>query len=432
MESKKFFNVFKEFSWIGIGQIITIIGALFGVRILTSFLSPDQYGELALGMTVGTCIYTIFLGPISNGISRYYSLANRKNDTLNYLKAIKKIIFLICLLIFILFIISLLIYVSTGYSKWLWFLIASLIFGLFSSFSDIFNGIQNSTRNRSVVAFYKSLSTWLRFILAAIFMSFFGISSTSAMFGQASSMVLIFILQLYFFKYQLKKKEYLKPLNKKSQLAWQSLISSFSWPYTSWAVLSWLSKSADKWGLELFSGNEAVGFFAILYQLGFYPMSLIIALITSYLTPIYYDQAGDGKNKLKLRNLYSFGFRTFYIIFLILLIPVIISFNYHEIIFKLFVDLQYHSVSYLLGPMMLSALINQSTNLISLLIAANNNIKSLIIPNNVSHFLGIIAYFLGAYYGGLNGIIIASLINSSLFLIWYIILVNRQNKRIII
>ena len=432
MEWKRFFNIFKEFSWIGIGQIITIIGALFGVRLLTSLLSPEQYGELALGMTVGTFIYTIFLGPISNGISRYYSLANRKNDTLNYLKAIQKIIFLISLLIFILFIIVLFILISIGYSKWVWFFIASIIFGLFSSFSNIFISIQNVLRNRSLVALYNLLSTWFRFILAAIFIKAFGVTSTSAMFGQALSMIFILTLQLYFYKNQLKKNEFLRPLDKKSQVDWESMIFSFSWPYSSWAVLSWLSKSADKWGLEFFSGNEAVGFFAILYQLGFYPMSLIIAIITSYLTPIYFDKAGDGKNKFKLRKLYSLSFKIFYLIFLILLIPVIISFKYHEIIFKLFVDYKYHNVSYLLGPMMLSALINQSTLIISILIAANNKIKSLIIPNNISSFIGIIAYLLGAYYGGLNGIIIASILNSSIILIWYIILVKKQYKKIII
>ena len=432
MEWKRFFNIFKEFSWIGIGQIITIIGALFGVRLLTSLLSPEQYGELALGMTVGTFIYTIFLGPITNGIARYFSLANRKNDTLNYLKATQKIISFTSLLIFILFIIVLFILINTAYSKWLWLYIASIIFGIFSSFSNIFNNIQNVIRNRSLVAFYNLLSTWLRLILAAIFIKTFGITSTSAMFGQAFSMILILILQIYFFKNQLKKNKFLKPLDKKSILDWQSLITSFSWPYSSWAVLSWLSKSADKWGLEFFSGNESVGFYAILYQLGFYPISVIIAIITSYLTPIYYDKAGDRKNKFNLKKLYSFGFKTFYLIFLILLIPVIISFNYHEIIFKLFVDYKYYNVSYLLGPMMLSALINQSTNIISIIIEADNNTKSLIIPNNVSSLIGILAYLLGAYYGGLNGIIIASILHSLIFLIWYIILVKKQYNKIII
>ena len=432
MEWKRFYKNFKEFSWISIGQIITIIGALFGVRILTTFLSPSEYGELALGMTVGTFIYTIFLGPISNGITRYFSLANKKNDTFNYFKAIEKIILLTSLLIFILFVFGLIFLLSYGFSKWIWLISASLIFGLFSGFSEILNGIQNAARNRSIVALYKSLTIWLRFLLAALFIKIFGVSSTSAMFGQAASISFILISQFFFIRNQIKNKKNSNPLNKDSQLDWQSKIASFSWPYTSWAILGWLCKSADKWGLEFFSGNEAVGYYAILYQLGFYPMVLIISLITTYLTPIYYDRAGNLENKLQITKLYSFGFKTFYLIFLILMIPVIITFNYHQMIFKLLVDFKYHNVSYLLGPIMLAALINQSANLISLLIATNNKIKSLIIPNNFSSFIGIIAYLLGAFYGGLKGIIIASLINASIFLIWYIIIANKHYRKILI
>jgi len=45
-------RLIKEASWIIIGQIVAITGALALVRVLTEYLDPSQYGELALGRNV--------------------------------------------------------------------------------------------------------------------------------------------------------------------------------------------------------------------------------------------------------------------------------------------------------------------------------------------------------------------------------------------
>ena len=429
----KYFKIFKEFSWIGIGQLFTILGALFGIRVLTTYLTTEQYGELALAMTIGTFIYTIFLGPINNGASRYFSLAIKKNDVNNYLKAVQKIIILITCLILILFFIGLGILISMGYSKLIWLAIASLSFGILSCYSNILIGLENASRNRRIVAFHNSSAIWLRYITAALFMTIFGISSTNALFGQTVAMLIILCSQICFFTNKLKNKKNLSLSNEESQIEWQSEIFSFSWPFATWSILGWMNMSADKWGLEYFSNNELVGFYSVLYQLGFYPIQIIIGLIKTYLGPIYYEKNGEGENQIKMKKLYSISFKIYYLIFLILLIPVIISFNFHEAIFKLFVDSKFHSCSYLLGPLMLSALIRNSTGILGIQFQAiDQNIKSLVLPNNIFHAIGTIIYLLGAFYGGLNGVIIASLINSTINLIWYAVLVRNQYKTIAI
>ena len=80
------FRVFKEITSVSMGYFFTVIGALVGIRILTDFLSPSQYGELSLSITMGCLIYNIFLGPLSNGISRFLSVARLKKQTSLFLK----------------------------------------------------------------------------------------------------------------------------------------------------------------------------------------------------------------------------------------------------------------------------------------------------------------------------------------------------------
>ena len=43
-------------------------GALFGIRLLTSVLPPDVYGQVALAMTITALIMSTAAGPVSNAV----------------------------------------------------------------------------------------------------------------------------------------------------------------------------------------------------------------------------------------------------------------------------------------------------------------------------------------------------------------------------
>ena len=75
---------------------------------------------------------------------------------------------------------------------------------------------------------------------------------------------------------------------------------------------------------------------------------------------------------------------------------------------------------------MLAAVINQSAKYLVLLISSNENTKSLVIPNNVAHFLGMIITMVGAYLGNIEGVVIASIINSIVLFVFYIILIKNE------
>ena len=53
-------RVLGEITSTSVGYFLTVLGALVGIRIITNFLSPSQYGELSLGITTGCLVYSIF------------------------------------------------------------------------------------------------------------------------------------------------------------------------------------------------------------------------------------------------------------------------------------------------------------------------------------------------------------------------------------
>ena len=79
-ETGRILRIMIESGWIVFGQIVAVIGSLILVKVLTERLTPTQYGELALGLTVAGLVNQVVMGGISSGMSRFYSVAVEKNE----------------------------------------------------------------------------------------------------------------------------------------------------------------------------------------------------------------------------------------------------------------------------------------------------------------------------------------------------------------
>ena len=101
MQKIRLLNAAKEISWITFGQVLIVVGGLFGVRILTNYLTPSQYGELSLGLSLGVLINGVFIGPISNGAGRFFSTAKNENDSGNYFIGVLRIVIKVFLYILV-------------------------------------------------------------------------------------------------------------------------------------------------------------------------------------------------------------------------------------------------------------------------------------------------------------------------------------------
>jgi O-antigen/teichoic acid export membrane protein len=81
----------KEAFWIVLGQIVTVLRSLVLVRVLTGYLTPAQYGQLALGLTVAGLVNQVVMGGVGNGVGRYYSIAAEKQDLSSYLRTSRRL-----------------------------------------------------------------------------------------------------------------------------------------------------------------------------------------------------------------------------------------------------------------------------------------------------------------------------------------------------
>ena len=190
----------KEGFWIVLGQAAAVLGSLAGVRLLTELLAPAVYGELALGLTVAALVNQIVLGPLANGITRFYAPAQEQGDLGGYLSCDAALVSAatgVVLLIILLAVAGLLARRARTmdcHGR------AALVFATLSGYNAILNGIQNAARQRAIVALHQGIESWARFLVAAGLLLWLGASSTVAMIGFAVAVVLVLGSQYVFFR----------------------------------------------------------------------------------------------------------------------------------------------------------------------------------------------------------------------------------------
>ena len=198
--SERFSRLSKEGFWIVLGQAMAVVGSLVGVRLLTELLDPAAYGELALGMTVATLVNQTVLGPLANGITRFYAPAVEQGDLGGYLNAVRRLVLAATGIIVFMILLAVTGLMIVGRTQWIVIAIAALLFAILSGYNSILSGIQNAARQRSIVALHQGMESWARFLVAAGFLLWLGATSKVAMVGYAMAVIPVLGSQYVFFR----------------------------------------------------------------------------------------------------------------------------------------------------------------------------------------------------------------------------------------
>lgn len=417
LKSERFRRLFKESFWIVVGQAMAVLGSLVGVRLLTELLDPAAYGELALGMTVSTLINLIVFGPLGAGVTRFYAPAVERSDLGGYLKAVRRLVLaatgIIALMV---------LFVGTGLliagrTEWIAITSAALIFAILSGYNSILSGIQNAARQRSVVALNQGMEPWARFLVAAGLIWWLGATSTVTMIGYVIGSVLVLASQYVFFRKIAHKNN-----GSTNHQNWRGQILKYSWPFGAWGIFVWAQSASDRWALGLFATTQEVGWYAVLFQLGYYPISMATGMAAQLLTPIFYQHAGDGSDSERNAKVNSLSWRLTGLALGMTGIVFLVAMLFHTQIFQIFVAKEYASVSRLLPWMMLSGGVFAASQTMALNLMSQMKAHTMMAAKITTALLGVAFNFGGAYWYGIEGIVIASLLFSVSYLLWMLML----------
>ena len=422
--SSRMFRVGHELFWVCVGQGVGALGAIVGVRILTQILTPTAYGELALGLTAATLANQVLLGPLGGAALRYFTPARESSDLSAYFSALRRLVaFVTGVLVVVVCVVAL----GLAYAGYQWaipLLFAALMYALLFNYSSVLDGMQNAARQRVVVAWHDGVAPWLRYGAAALLTSLIRSSSAVAMSGYALASTVVLGSQAWFFRRRILVFNRAAQTNPRSTIAWTRRMTGYAWPFTIFGVFTWAQTVSDRWALQAFSTTAIVGQYAVLFQLGYYPVAMGSALLMQLVTPVLFDRAGDGSSPDRLRRGRDLNDRLVLVSLLITACAAVGAFVGHEWIFRVVAAPAYRSVSPMLPWLVLSAGLFCAAQVASLGPLTADRTERLLIPKVLSSMLGIGLNVLGARYFGIPGVVSAGLVCSVVYFLWSVYLLR--------
>jgi O-antigen/teichoic acid export membrane protein len=429
INGRQIFQYAKESFWIIFGNVNTVFASFCLISILTQNLSPEDYGILALGLTFVSLVNQVVLAGIAQGFARFFVLAKKEGDLYNFFSESRRIILLASLVIILLGIIISISLFILSHDYWILFVISLTIYSLFSGWSQAINSIQNSARQRSLVAFHTGFESWLKTGLIFLFFNYqlkkdvgFIISVYTLSLG------VVLVSQLYFLKNVILSKNNITV--ELSSNVWTKRIWDFSRPFSVWGFFTWLQLASDRWALQTFTSSNEVGKYAVLYQIGYAPVALITGFVVTLVLPMLYERVGDIKEGTQTNSAYLFNKRLTIVSIILTVVGFLLLTVFHRYFLKFFVSNEYLDVSYLLPWIFLAGGIFSSGQIISLNQLTNLRTNELTNIKILTAVLGIIFSVIGAKFFGLVGVVIGLLLFSIVYFLGILKLTHFSVKKL--
>ena len=424
IDGERLRRISKEGAWVALGQVAAVLGALVGVRLLTELLDPTGYGQLALAMTLAILLHQTVYGPLSNGMTRFWSTARESQAISDYLIAVRGLLVTATLLVGLLALAAAVSLVLLGQEVWALLAVLAALFAVLRGFNTSLGGMQNAERQRIVVALHQGAEAWLRFLIAAAIIVSTQAVSTAALAGYVLALLLVLISQVVVF---VRRVRTITDIQTRSR-DWRGDIWQFSWPFAAFGLFTWAQVASARWALERFADTGDVGYYAVLFQLGVYPMLILTAMVIQFLAPVFYQRAGDAHDAARIDGVLILGTRLTAITVVLTVIATVAALLLHELIFRVLVAVEYRSVSHLLPWLVFAGGLSAAGQTIELRIMSMLASRSLITAKVATAIAGVILNFVGAWKYGTPGVVVANVLFAIPYFIWMSVLAKRASR----
>jgi len=412
----RFKGLAREGIWIILGQIASVLGSVVLVRVLTDRLNPNQYGQLALGLTIAGLFNQVAVGGIASAIGRFYSIACEKKDLGGYLRASNLLIVYSILGAIIIALALMAGLAINGYNQWTGLVAVILIFTILSGYNSALNNIQNAARQRSVVALHGGLDSLLKIFFSLYLLKSIGSSSTVVVMSFAAASLVTTASQLFFLRHLVSQQVF--TVEDSRTIDWVRQMWTFSWPMVAGGLFNWGFYASQRWALDLFISTEEVGKFYALTQVAYAPVSAGGSLIMSLLLPILYARAPDPHNVRRISEIRHYVLRVVIVGVGLTFLCSCVATLFHNEIFAALVSQQYRSISIYMPLVVIAAGLLQSSIALAGILQVANKTKSILPIATLGNLIIILTNFLCAYRLGLVGLLISMVLGSVLHLSW--------------
>lgn len=406
-------SVAGEARWVAAGQVAVVLGGLALVRVLTEYLSPAQYGELALALTAAGLVNQSVMGGLVAGIARYYAVAAEARDVPGYLRDARWLMGLASAAVGVLAALGLAGLASADRLAWTGLAAVVAVFAVVSGLGSALSGIQSAARQRALCAFHAGGEAWLRIAVVVALLHALGISGTVVLLGYVISTLAVGVSQLVFVR-RLGGQGAAPP----GARSWAPRIWAYSWPFSIFGLFTWLHQASDRWALQSFGSADEVGLYAVLFQLGYAPMGVAMGMAMHLLAPILYQTAGQATDARRNSEVHRMAWRSVLGCLGLTAIAVVAACVVHGPVFAWLVAEEYRALSYLLPWMLLAGGLFAAGQMLALKLMADLSTVAMTRAKVGTALIGVALNIGLARAFGVEGVVIAQVGFGLLYLAW--------------
>ena len=280
----------KEFLTVLLGRIVIALIGLVALRLLTHFLEPEQYGELALLNSVQLFCSLILVSPIGQFINVN---THRWHDEQSITSRLFTYKFYLIIVAGLGSLIAFLSIFNTNSNP----LVFIIVVGL-TIFAINWNGtivpMLNMLGHRSASVFWGVMTILLATSFSTIFVILLEPTALSWLAGQGLGMLLGALGAKVYLNRNVNEPAITAPV---SWLTKQNL-RKFCIPLMLVAILMWLSQSGYRFIIEYFWGLEKLAFFVVGFSVAAALWSVLEAIASQFLYPYFFKGSyiDEGKS----------------------------------------------------------------------------------------------------------------------------------------
>jgi O-antigen/teichoic acid export membrane protein len=412
-DRRRLLRLLGEGGWIVAGQVFGAVGLLLFVRVVTGYLNPEQYGRLSLAITLGTLVCQLAMSGPMPGIARYYPIARERNQIPAFFRASARLMGYGTVATLGLGLALLCVLAALGHWDWLAPTALSIFMLQLTNYNAALSSIQNSARQRSVVALHNGAEPWVRIGAVAILMLLWR-TDLAALAGYAVSALVVLMSQFFFARTLVPTSE----AEGGDEKWWVASMWRYAQPFVAFNAFAWAQASSDRWALQTFVGTHDVGLYSAIMQLGYTPITIAIGLLATLVGPILNQRSGEATDHARNRSVHRISWALTAICLLATGVAFVLGSLFHEAIFAVLVGAQFRSVSYLLPWVLLAGGMVAAGQVLTIKLMSEMNTRALLAPKIVTSIVGVLLNFAGAKFGGMPGVVAATVVFAALQLAW--------------
>lgn len=350
-----------EFVWVVMAQVFSLIGGMVVIKILANSLTGTEFGLFSLLYTFPSLLMAILYQPLGEMNMRFLSALSGKEDGGCYFPYKKYLLILSLICLALVFPVSILFsgFLNEKFGGSFILMILAICMGCQTAQQFVLMGL----RLRTIASYVQIFGSIVRPLMVVISIHVLGKSSLSAIVGLALGFFLMSLVQYaaiekYWNFAEINKINDNNNIHKADQLGkyfgygfYQSIVG----------LLSVIVICSDRWILSTFGTLDQVAIYAALMQIASAPTSFLYAIVSRFVSPIYFATTGTDDHVLKRRR------HKVYILWLVLsFLILMVTFIFSNHLVMYITNEEYAEFSYLLPWIVLGLLIQRSSQIAGL------------------------------------------------------------------